>query len=500
LKIEIQIQSINNRSSLTIYKGTGIMKQASTTSQALRLLGAAILITVLLFGSVQAQGTFTNTGTITNTGTVLVTNLNNSTGTVDNSNGTVKVKGAITNPTANSFDTQTGTVEYVGSGAAQTIIASVKSSTYGNLAGRSGGTKSLAGSITVSGTVTADSNTTVLDIASNTLTVTGATPIAGINSGSFTASTGTVDYAGDVDQSVYPTTYANLTTSGATASRTKTASGNITVTGTITNGINNILDFSTHTLTATGAAFANSNLLKSAGTVTATAGAAINGTFEFYASTGTQTIPAASFVNLTLSSGTGTTGGKGFTAGTTSVSGAYSVAGADRNYSTGTFNYNGANQNIVGDSYYNLTLTGTGLSDVKTATGALAVGGAFTNTLGTGNMGTYALAVTGSKTNTGKMQFAGATNGIVFADGVVEYNGTSVDAASQTIGLGIYNSIIFTNNSPKSITGGTVRTSTDLTVNAGVTANVAGSGILRVDNDMNNAGVVNNAGTVQVGQ
>ena len=466
------------------------MKTYNLLKTALVLSLIAILSLSMAIGQ-----TLTNTGTITNTGTMTVNNVSNTTGTVDNSTGTFKIKGALTNTTANNFDTQTGSVEFIGAAAAQTINSNVKNSTYLNVAGRNGGTKSIGGNITVSGTVTADGATTTVDVGSNILTVTGASPIVSVASGVFTSATGTTNYAGDLAQSVYPTSYANLTTSGATASRTKTASGNVTVTGTLTNGTNNVLDFASNAFTATGATFANSNLLKSAGVVNVTAGVAINGTFEFYSGLA-QTVPAASFVNLTLSGA----GAKSYTSGTTSVSSSYAVSGGARNYSTGTFNYNGTSQTVIGDGYYNLTYTGSGLGDTKTAAGAIAVGNNFTNTLGTGNMLTYGLTVAGTKVNSGKMQFAGLSNGIVFSDGIVEYNGTTIDAASQSIAAGTYFNLVFNNDSPKNVLAGTtVHTTSNLNIGSGVVANVQATGNLNIDLDLTNAGTLNNAGSTTIG-
>jgi hypothetical protein len=114
-------------------------------------------------------------------------------------------------------------------------------------------------------------------------------------------------------------------------------------------------------------------------------------------------------------------------------------------------------------------------------------------------MSTYTLSITGTKTNTGKVQFAGATNGVVFSDGTVEYNGTTTDAAQQSIGLGTYASLLFSNNSPKQIGGGQVRTTSGLTISSGVTTNVLNTGTLQVDGSLSNAGTVNNSGTIQVG-
>ncbi len=464
--------------------------------------GMMVLVAIFLVAGLAFGQDFTNTGTFSNRGATLTVKgvfTNSSSGVVDNNNsGRINVDSSFTqSASAANFSTDSGLVAFRAT-SAQTISGSVKNTQYGALIISGSGAKSLGARFTVKDTVQLASGST-LNVNGKQLSVLGASAFTGSGTLSASGSTDSVNYAGDVNQAVYAATYGNLITSGATAARTKTAGGNIVVTGSLVNGSNHTLDFGTYSLTGTGATITNSSTLQSAGAVTLSSGASIGSTFVFNAATSTQTLPDASFTNLTLSGGSGATGQKNFPSGTTSVSATYSVAGANRSYGSGTFRYNGTNQNVLAESYNNLNLTGTGLGDVKTAAGNLSAGGTFSNLLGTTNMSTYTLSITGAKTNTGKMQFAGLSNGLVFSDGTVEYNGSTSDAASQTIGLGTYSTMLFSNNSPKNITGGTVRTTSGLTVSSGVTSNVQASGTLQVDGTLSNAGTINNSGTVQVG-
>jgi fibronectin-binding autotransporter adhesin len=466
------------------------------------LKGMMGLVTLFLIAGLAFGQDFTNTGAFNNRGATLTVKgafTNSGSGTVDNNaDGRINIDGTFDqNASASNFATDSGIVAFR-AGTAQTITGSVRNTQYGAIIISGSATKSLGSRLSVKDTVQMGSGST-LAVNGKQLSVLGASAFTGSGTLSASGSTDSVNYAGDVDQSVYGATYGNLVTSGASAARSKTAIGNIVVTGSLANGTNHTLDFGTYSFNGTGATFNNSATLQSAGAVTLTSGATINGTFVFNAATGTQSIPDASFANLTFSGGSGATGQKNLSSGTTSVSGTYSVAGANRNYGTGTFQYNGTNQSVLAESYNNLTLSGTGLGDVKTAAGALTVGGAFSNLLGTTNVSTYSLSITGSKTNTGKMQFAGGSNGVVFSDGTVEYNGTTTDAAQQSIALGTYASLLFSNNSPKQIGGGQVRTTSGLTISSGVTANVLNTGTLQVDGSLSNAGTVNNSGTIQVG-
>jgi fibronectin-binding autotransporter adhesin len=298
-------------------------------------------------------------------------------GTVTN-NGTIKVRGTLSGATT----TIGGTVEFNAAGV-QSIPGGY---TFTNLTASGGtGAKTLGGATAVSGTLTVNNAGLNLVLGGSTLTYSGTGAMVA-TSGTFDFSSGTVVYSADATQTVFGTTYANLTTSGATVARTKSAGGAVTVTGTLTNGANTTLDFAANTFTGTGATFANSATLKSSSTVTVTAAAAINGTFE-YASGGAQTIAPASYTNLTIS-GAGT---KTFTNGATySIAGTYTPGGVASVYTGSTIVYNGAAalQTIADVDYANLTfstntkawtLTGTrSITSLTLNAGtATTIGGAF---------------------------------------------------------------------------------------------------------------------------
>jgi hypothetical protein len=115
-------------------------------------------------------------------------------------------------------------------------------------------------------------------------------------------------------------------------------------------------------------------------------------------------------------------------------------------------------------------------------------------------MGTFTLSITGTRTNNGTMQFAGETNGLHFSGGTVEYNGTSVQApAGQTVALGTYANLLFTNNAVKRILGGTVRTQSNLTIGSIISLSVESTGTLQVDVNLDIQGSITNNGTINVG-
>jgi hypothetical protein len=305
-------------------------------------------------------------------------------GTVNN-NGIIKIKGTLSGATT----TITGIVEF-NAVAAQSIPAGY---TFTNLTASGGGADKTitAGTTTVLGVLTVNNPTKSLLLGAGTLNLTGATPIT-LTAGTINFASGTVNYNGNIDQAVYGTTYANLTTSGALAAHTKTAGGPVTVTGTITNGANTTLDFVANNFVGTGATFANSATLKSSGTVTVTAAAAIGGTFE-YAAAGAQTVAPASYTNLTFSNA----GIKTFTSGQTySIAGIYTPGAAANVYTGSTINYNSAvaGQTIADVSYGNLTFSNQTkawtLSAPRTITGDLTVNSAATVT------GAFNLNVTGN--------------------------------------------------------------------------------------------------------
>jgi hypothetical protein len=204
-----------------------------------------------------------------------------------------------------------------------------------------------------------------------------------------------------------------------------------------------------------------------------------------------------SYNNLTFDNA----GAKTFTAGTTQISGNFAVVGAaaaDATTNNTTIEFSsGAAQAFAGITYFNLTMSGAG---TKSASGNVAVNNNFSNAATT-SMSTSTLSIGGSKTNSGTMQFAGAANGVVFADGTVEYNGTSVQApAGQTIAAGTYANLVFSNNAAKIIAAGTtVQTQSTLIVPSGVSLTVQSTATLQVDGDLNLVGGLTNDGTINIG-
>jgi hypothetical protein len=474
-------------------------------------------------GSVGIAGTFTtgsatghtitsSTVNLNGTGsqTIPVFNYNNLTSSSTGartlaSSGTVGVAGTFT-PGSNSFTITGSTVDFNGSGS-QTIPAF----NYNNLTSSSTGARTLAssGTVGVAGTFSPGSN-------------------------SFTITGSTVDFNGSGSQTIPAFNYNNLTSS-STGGRTLASSGTVGVAGTFTPGTNSFtITGSTVDFNGTGTQTINSfnfnNLTisgnKGAQTVTLSSGTVgVAGTFSVTATnvsytttgntvdfngTGAQTVGSFNYKNLTIS-GAHTTatitlvnGGTIGIAGTFSVtatftSGGYSVTG-------NTIDFNGASQSIPAFNgaigYYNLTTSGSG---TKTAASNLVVAGNLDNG-GSGNasvtldMLTYTLSITGTKDNTSAtIKFAGATNGFAVNTGTIEYNGTTTDAATQTIGLGNYSTLVLSNNSPKSITGGTVHALSSMTLNSGAALTVSATGILNIDGDFTQAGALTNNGTITVG-
>jgi len=261
-----------------------------------------------------AQGTIRNYIGGTGAGTLTVTTaFTNEGGSFYNDSTTyvpvLNLGGTVTS--TGTFDTDAGKVVYTGSGG-QTVFAT----TYGALVAAGSNTKTLGASLAVNDSLRINST---LAVSTFTLTVNAPTGIYGVggtlNGGS---GTGTVNYAANANQAVYPSTlYNNLTLSGAAVQRNKQAGGAVTVAGTLTVGSNDSLD-------VTGA-FALSGTLQNSGGVKLGGSANLTGatmttpgTFVYYAAV-PQTVAPAAYADLILRDSTGT---KTFTAGQT-----YSVSG-----------------------------------------------------------------------------------------------------------------------------------------------------------------------------
>jgi len=451
-------------------------------------------------------------------------------------NGTLNTETTFPTIVGGSVSITGGTVGYTALGAQD-----VSNQSYVNLSlGGSGtktlpaGTTNISGNYTVTGvTVDAGTNSSTLNFngggaqsvaattyynltlanagtktfAAGTTTIAGAFSITGSAAANATSFTTTIDYVGGA-QSVVGMAYSTLRISG---SGTKTLGGAATVAADLDVAVGT-LDLVANTLNRASSggtlSLASGTTLKLSGSSGGVSGSnfpssfttnTLTGTVEFYGS-GSQTIPALNFTDLTSSS----TGARVLaSSGTIGVAGVFTAGSNTYTVNGSTMNFNGGTQTIPsfngGTGYNNLSTSGS--STTKTIASAVIVSGNFTNGASvTTSVGTQTLTISGTKTNSGTMQFAGASNGLNFTGGTVEYNGTSAQApAGQTIALGTYNNLVFTNDAVKTITGGTVRTQSSLTVSAGIAVDITGTGIFTVDLDLTLIGTFTNNGTVNVG-
>jgi hypothetical protein len=144
---------------------------------------------------------------------------------------------------------------------------------------------------------------------------------------------------------------------------------------------------------------------------------------------------------------------------------------------------------------------------VKTAAGSItiATGGSFNNGSAITDMDTHTLSGPGlSQGAGGTMRFGGATNGVVFSTGTVEYNGG--DAVTQTITAGTYATLVLSRKSgtgaaAKQIAAGaTVTTTANMSVPAAVSLTlVDAASALNVGGNLDVAGAITNNGAITVG-
>ncbi len=514
-------------------------------STLIRRAAGVFVLAALFVASVIAQN-LNNTGTWVNNGTASYNNITNSgSGTITN-NGTLRVRGRVTNTAAQTaFDTRTGTMDYRGLNVSQDISPdSVHSNQFGNLIASRGGTKTLLGNAVVATQVTTNNLTgtgTVLAVGTRTLTLNGTGTVVNIVSGTVTfAATGTADYAGGA-ANVAALNYGHLTFSNAAGTRTF-QSGTTGIAGNFTTGglgadartNSSTIDYNGGGAQSIGQIDYANLTLSNAGTKSfATGTTRINANFTISGSAvadarsntttvefdgGAQNIASVDYNTLTLN-GAGT---KTFF-GTTRVNAAFNITAGTPDLTTNstTFEYDGSGTQTVrsGFNYFNLLTSNTG---TKTAAGNITVNNNLDNGGGSNNattfdMGSSTLAVTGTTDNTGAtIQFGGLNNGVAISTGTIEYNGTGV----QNVTAGSYAALSFTGGlaNAKTIGGATTATALvlvnsgstlsitnqlDATLASGTGFNNAGSldvsGTLNITADMVNSGSVTNTGTIQVG-
>ena len=392
------------------------------------------------------------------------------------SGATLKIGGANAFPSNYSTHSvnSTSTVEY--SGTNQSVAVLHSSQNYGNVTISGSGTKTLDGTVNVSGNLTISAG--AFDLAGYTanrtsaggtlsIAVGGGLKIGG--SGGFPGNystvtlnpTSTVEFYGS-NQAVLAQNYGNLTLS---TSGTKTfASGTTGIAGVFTINGSAAADLITNSTTVdynkagaqTVLAVNYYNLtLSNSGVKTFQTGTAgigntvtINGTAAADATAnsptinfnkaGAQTVNAINYFNLTLSN----SGVKTFAAGTTGVAGALIVSGsasADATTNGTTLDYNGAGaQTTAGFTYYNLTVSQAGTTSLASSVtvnnnltvsgGTLDLGGYTANRATAGGTFTVSNGATLKigGTNTVPMNYSTHSIG---ATSTIEYGGTNQSVA-----------------------------------------------------------------------
>ena len=333
--------------------------------------------------------------------------------------GNLNFGGSVSNLT--SFTAGNSTVNYNCNGTQD--IGGV---TYYNLTTSTGGIKTLTGNITVESTLNTATGTT-LALSTHTLTLgssnSAATGSWTKNSAAFNEDSGTFIYCDTADQDIIAETYFNLTTSG---SGTKTLLGTTNVTHNLE--VSASTSVAANTLTVSGAADVNATVSAASGTInfngdfdgnggSISFGTSGSGNLNFggsvsnltsftagnstvnYNCNGTQDIGGVTYYNLTTSTGgiktltgnitvestlntaTGTTlalSTHTLTLGSSNsaATGSWTKNSAAFNEDSGTFIYcDTADQDIIAETYYNLTTSGSG---TKTLQGSLNVLNNFT--------------------------------------------------------------------------------------------------------------------------
>ena len=508
-------------------------------------------------GTVSVNSSITVNGTLRNTtGGILDFQTNTlggtiSTGIVDS--GTIKTQAtASALPAGLDWSPGGGTVNYNASSGGQNVIGGI----YAILTmGNTSGTQTATGSITATTLNNNTNSADVLNMQTNTLSVTTPNNTGTIRTQNTASSTpissglswgGTVTYdASTGGQSVVAGNYTTLTMGNT--SGTQTAVGNISAT-TLNNNTNtaDILNMQTNTLTVTTPN--NTGTIRTQNTASSTpisSGLSWGGTVTYDASTGGQTVVGGTYTTLTMgnTSGTQTAGGNIITTTLNNNTNSADILNMQTNTLTvttpnntgtirtqntsgsaisssltygGTVIYDAASggQTVVNNTYNNLTISNT--SGTNTASVTAAVGGAFTVSSGGGNFtpsaGTITMNNGSSISNSGTLTFnnltiaasaTASTSSSFGVNGALTLNSSSTfHPSSGTITMNNGSSI---SNSGTNLTfsgltiasSATVTTSTGFGVDAALTVNSAGNlspsaGTI----SMNNGSSISNSGTL----
>ena len=473
---------------LTTNAGGALPANFDVTVGAVHYGGAAQSITDQVKSNTYNKLCGSGTGTKTLAGNIIVADSLTADGvTVSIGANTLTLSGPVAGAdvlkslNAGSFTFTGGTVDYAGN--AQNVFAS----TYGTLGVTASGAKSLQGTTGVNTDLTLSAgslalNGKSLNLNSSTITTTSGTLSGGTTSAITFAGTGS-------------TTLPSVSSGLDTLVVNRTGGATITLAATSNLTVNSQLTLTSGTFALGSDSLA---LFKGVSATSGTISSGAAGAVNYAQTTDGQSVLASNYGSLYFSDHN-----KTLPAGTVGISGYFGAGAATGHTITGnTIAFNGAAQSIPSfngaTGYNNLTLSGDGV--VKTASGNITVAGTLQNGQSTDstvfNVALNSLtAPTRSQTSRSNVQFSGASNGLVFTTGWVEYNGS----VTQTVALGTYANLLFSSTGQKSITGGTVATSSGLNIGSSVPVNVSGTGTLSVAGDLTNSGTVTNAGTVTVG-
>lgn len=423
------------------------------------------------------QGNFVNSGTFT----------------AGSSNITI---GAGTATQSIAGFTTTGTVSMTKTGGTATLAGNVNGGAL-TINGR-GGTLNLGTGLTHTFTGTWTRTNGTLNGGSSTLRLGSGFSGTG---GTFTASTGTVEYYASGIQTIAGVTYNNLTLSGTSAK---------TTTGATVNGILSLEG--TATTTGTVATYGAAATLQYKGTGAQTTGTEFPATF---AGTGGVIIANTSGNAVTLGGAKVLSGGP-LTINSSAIltTNNYALSLAGNFVNSGTFNAGSSNitigagtatQSIAGfTTTGNVSMTKTGGTATLTgnvnaanlalsAAGTLNLGtglthtftGTWSRTAGTLNGGSSTLKISGSVT---------ATAGFTASTGTVEYFGTTQTVANLT-----YNNLTISTSGTKTLAAAlTIPTTGTLTINSGATLATANYGLIFQGSFVNNGTLTAGSSTVTI--
>lgn len=445
-----------NNHSLTNTKRSTAMNTKQFLRKGLMAIISVLMITSMMFGGdfkntgtlknkttktiTVSANNFVNSGTVQNAGTIGVTagsfvnssNVDNfiaastagkiivgdsyrqTAGTTINYSGSLVGDVQVTDSLSagGTFTTDAGKVSFIG--AAQVVPAL----TYGTIAALGSGTKTLAGAATVNDSIRINST---LATGANTLTINAGTGYVLTDAtGTLDGTGGTVDYAKDANQTIFPSTlYNNLSLTGTTGKHDKSSNGAVTVAGTLLINASDSLDISSGVLTISGGSSVLNNSggikLNASGNVLTPNSITAAGSFVYYAAT-TQAIAAFNYDDLILRNAT--TGNEktlaAVTIGIAKNLTLENMVGTDVQFNSGsTVNYNGSiTQNVAALSYGILSFSSTG---DKVITGAVT---SVSTTVGSGVVTTDGLWINGGSLTTSSL----TNDGLITNDGSITVN------------------------------------------------------------------------------